>query len=112
MARGLGLQGILARTDPAPDGNGEPVDDQAGARRTARAGGGYAHQTPRQEGPVQARREAPRLQADHSGHGFRPAKANRHQARESTCPSWRRDPRSKLPYFTVTQYEKPPATTE
>jgi len=39
MARGLGLQGILARTDPTLEENGEPVDSLAGETNGQSRGG-------------------------------------------------------------------------
>lgn len=39
MARNLGLQGILARTDAPPAESGEPGDDQADGKTTRRSRG-------------------------------------------------------------------------
>ena len=96
MARKLSLEGMLSPTEAPPDGNGEPVDDQADdGTNGGESRGGLRATRPSalKEGQAQARGEAPWLQADDPRVGLRTTQADGHQAQDQHVRRGRRGPR-------------------
>ncbi|MFI5458985.1 MAG: hypothetical protein ACHRXM_26450 [Isosphaerales bacterium] len=115
MARKLSLEGIMGRTEEPPDGNGEPVDDQAEDGANGQSNG-------KSRGPLRAtkptRAKKGRLKDGEKLRGCKLSipesiferlrqQAIKRKISMSVLAAEVLD--SKLPYFTVTSSEKPPA---